>query len=346
MKAQTGNRRRVMLGGATGYLGRHVVAELLERGYDVLAPVRPGRGHDDPLLEGCELLETDVTDAARLSHDLGGRPVHAVVSCLASRTGSPRDTWRIDHDANLHLLEVAKTLGARRFVMLSAICVQRPRLEFQRAKLAFEARLMASGLEWSIVRPTAYFKSLAGQVERVRQGKPFLVFGNGTLTACKPVAESDLATYIADCLERPDRANRVLPVGGPGPALTPRDQGALLCASLGRTPAFRHVPPGLLLWAARFLGLVGRWSPRFAERAEFARIGHYYATESMLVWDESAGTYNADMTPETGHITLGDFYGRIEREGMADQDLGAHRLFDKAPSAGDVPQPTKARSKT
>jgi divinyl chlorophyllide a 8-vinyl-reductase len=50
-------------------------------------------------------------------------------------------------------------------VLLSAICVQKPLLEFQRAKLAFEAKLQEAGdITYSIVRPTAFFKSLAGQV--------------------------------------------------------------------------------------------------------------------------------------------------------------------------------------
>jgi divinyl chlorophyllide a 8-vinyl-reductase len=64
-----------------------------------------------------------------------------------------------------------------RFVLLSAICAQKPLLAFQHAKLAFEAALIDSGLTYSIVRPTAFSKSLSGQVERVKRGRPFLVFG-------------------------------------------------------------------------------------------------------------------------------------------------------------------------
>jgi len=81
-------------------------------------------------------------------------------------------------------------------VLLSAICVQRPHLAFQRAKLAAEAALAASGLRYSIVRPTAYFKSLSGQLDRLRAGRPFLVFGDGRVTACKPISDGDLARYM------------------------------------------------------------------------------------------------------------------------------------------------------
>lgn len=63
------------------------------------------------------------------------------------------------------MLEVARQKGASHFVLLSAICVQKPLLEFQHAKLRFEAELQAAGdITYSIVRPTAFFKSLAGQV--------------------------------------------------------------------------------------------------------------------------------------------------------------------------------------
>ena len=57
--------------------------------------------------------------------------------------------------------------------MLSAICVQKPKLAFQHAKLKFEDTLQTSGLNYAIVRPTAYFKSLTGQVKRVKQNRPF-----------------------------------------------------------------------------------------------------------------------------------------------------------------------------
>jgi uncharacterized protein YbjT (DUF2867 family) len=76
-----------------------------------------------------------------------------------------KDSWAIDYQATLNTLEVAQETGAKHFVLLSAICVQKPLLEFQHAKLKFEEALQsAQGITYSIVRPTAFFKSLAGQV--------------------------------------------------------------------------------------------------------------------------------------------------------------------------------------
>lgn len=60
---------------------------------------------------------------------------------------------------------------------------------------------------------------------------------------------------------------------------------------------------------------------------EKAKIGKYYATESMLVWDDVKGRYDADMTPSYGNDTLDAFYKRVIEEGMAGQELGDQAIF-------------------
>jgi len=160
----------------------------------------------------------------------------------------------------------------------------------------------------------------------VKQGKPFLVFGDGTLTACKPISDDDLGAYIADCLDRDDRRNRVLPIGGPGEAITPRQQGEQLFALLGRPPRFKQVPVGLLDTIIAVLGTAGRLLPALADKAELARIGRYYATESMLVLDPSTGRYDAAATPSTGTETLWDFYAGLVSGAVA-PERGDHAVF-------------------
>lgn len=319
-----GKMSKVLLAGATGYIGRVVAEELVARGYQVLALVRPGRA---PELGGCSTKAIELTDRTALLKALGQESFSAVVSCIASRSGVAADAWLVDHDANQNLLELARQTGAHRFVLLSAICVQKPRLAFQQAKLAFEQSLTDSGMAFSIVRPTAFFKSLSGQVERVRDGRPFLLFGDGEQTRCKPISEADLARFMVDQLDRTDDKSGVLPIGGPGPAISLRQQGELIFELLDRPARFRSVPPGLLRFASGVLSPFGVLSKKLADKAELARIGHYYATESMLLWDETSGTYSDSATPETGTDTLRHFYARILEEGLQGQELGAQRLF-------------------
>jgi divinyl chlorophyllide a 8-vinyl-reductase len=312
--------------GATGTIGRATVKALVRHGHDVVCFVRARQAKvaEQP---GVTVRTGDVTDRDSVVREgFCGERFDAVVSCLASRSGGPRDAWAVDHQAQLHVLDAAKQAGATHFVLLSAICVQKPRLAFQHAKLAFEEALMKSGLTWSIVRPTAFFKSLSGQVKRVQQGKPFLLFGDGTLTACKPISDDDVAEYLATCLTELSRANRLLPIGGPGRAITLREQGELLFRLAGKSPQFKSVPVKLFDVIITVLGAVGTVIPPLRDKAEFARIGRYYATESMLLWDPVAQRYDAEATPSFGRDTLADHYAKLLRGEVAD-DRGEHAVF-------------------
>jgi divinyl chlorophyllide a 8-vinyl-reductase len=311
----------VLLLGGTGTIGRATAQALRADGHRVTALIRPAS--DASALPGCTILHGQV-EPATLATAMTG--IDAVVSCLASRTGAPKEAWAVDHAANSAALKAAVAGGVRHFTLLSAICVQKPLLEFQKAKLAFEAELQAAPLDWTIVRPTAYFKSLSGQVARVQENRPFLVFGDGKLTACKPISDADLGRYLTLTLTDPAMRNRILPIGGPGPAITPLDQAAMLERLFGRPVPIRHVPVALMSGIIAVLSALGTVSPRFAARAGLARIGRYYATQSMLVWNPATQTYDADATPEFGTDRLEDHYAAMLRGEVAD-DRGAHAIF-------------------
>ena len=95
---------------------------------------------------------------------------------------------------------------------------------------------------------------------------------------------------------------------------------------LSREPRFRHVPVAMLDVIVVRARRDGQAVAPLRAKAELARIGRYYATESMLVWDEASGRYDADATPSFGSDTLRDHYAAIIA-GAPEQDLGAHRVF-------------------
>jgi divinyl chlorophyllide a 8-vinyl-reductase len=156
-----------------------------------------------------------------------------------------------------------------------------------------------------------------------------LLFGDGRLTACKPISDEDLGDYLAGCVDDETRHRRVLPIGGPGPAITPREQGERLFALLGRPPRFKQVPVGVMDAVIGALSLAGRVVPALAAKAELARIGRYYATESMLAWDAAAGRYDEHATPSFGSHTLWDHYAALVRgeKGGSDTERGDHAVF-------------------
>lgn len=328
--------RRIFLLGASGTIGQATASALTARGHEVVALVRSAPGlHPEAAavrqrlraMPGLILREGNPLSGESLRRDgLRGERFDAWVSCLASRTGAPADAWAVDHAAHVQALQACREAGVQQVVLLSALCVQKPRLAFQQAKLAFESALIESGLNHSIVRPTAFFKSLSGQVQRLRQGRPFLLFGDGSLTACKPIADEDLGAYLAQCVDDAALHRRVLPIGGPGPALTPREQGLMLFEALARKPHFKQVPVAMMDAIVAALALAGTVWPKAAAKAELARIGRYYATESMLVWDPVLGRYSAEDTPEFGQRTLAEHYRALACGEVADQ-RGDHAVF-------------------
>ena len=326
---------RVLLFGATGTIGQATCKALLERGHEVVCFVRHKAGVNGPssqsqtreLLAGAVVRFGDVQSIESVTNEgLQGERFDAFVSCMASRNGVPKDAWAIDYQAHSQLLQIAKQAGVAQFVLLSAICVQKPLLAFQQAKLAFEKELRESGLVYSIVRPTAFFKSLSGQIKRLQQNKPFLLFADGQLSACKPISDHDLGIFIAQCLSDTTKHNRILPIGGPGDAITPLQQGEYLFKAMGKPPNYKHVPVALLDVIIQVLSILGWFVPSLAAKAELARIGRYYATESMLVWDAQTMRYDAQATPSFGTQTLFAHYDQL-LAGQANVQLGEHSVF-------------------
>jgi divinyl chlorophyllide a 8-vinyl-reductase len=319
---------RVLLFGATGTIGQATCKALLHAGHEVVCFVRqPSQTQTNELLAGAQLRFGDVQSSESIKcNGLKGENFDAIVSCMASRTGAPKDAWAIDYKAHSQLLQIAKEAGIAQFVLLSAICVQKPLLAFQQAKLAFEKELRDSGLNYSIVRPTAFFKSLSGQIKRLQHNKPFLLFSDGQLSACKPICDHDLGMFIAQCLSDPAKHNRILPIGGPGDAITPLQQGEYLFKAMGKPPKYKNVPVALLDVIIRVLQTLAWFIPPLAAKAELARIGRYYATESMLVWDAQTQQYDAQATPSFGTQTLFQHYDQL-LAGQANVQLGEHSVF-------------------
>jgi divinyl chlorophyllide a 8-vinyl-reductase len=306
--------------GATGYIGKSVVRESVRQGYHTVALVRdPLKAQKEAMLAGATIVQCDVTDAAQVRDVMAqikatcpassNGEIAAIVSCLASRSGVKKDAYLIDYQATLNCLEAGRAISARHFVLLSAFCVKNPWLQFQQAKLQFEAALQAqTDMTYTIVRPTAFFKSVSGQLEVVQSGAPFVMFGDGEVTRCNPIAESDLATYMLDSISDPNRRNKVINLGGPDDPITMKEQGRMLFAATGKEPKYAYAPLWLfdvIINGLQFLAnLTG--SEALEDAAETGRIGKYYAVEDMLT---------TDPNEKYGTITLQEHYNRIAVEG-------------------------------
>ena len=91
-------------------------------------------------------------------------------------------------------------------------------------------------MSYSIIRPTAFFKSVSGQLEAIQGGAPYVLFGDGAVTRCNPISECDLAQFMLDSLTHQDMHNKILNVGGPDEPLTNKMLGEVSCVG-----SFHHI---------------------------------------------------------------------------------------------------------
>ena len=321
MEADLANTR-VLLLGYTGYIGTTLANVLLEKNIQVVCPVRNER----PFKKQENIVFVNMSQIESFIESSKVKPT-TVISCIASRKGGVTDSWDVDYTLNKFFLNLCKRVGINRFILLSAICVQKPTLEFQKAKLAFEALLKNSTLEYEIIRPTAFFKSLSGQIDRVKKGKSFLVFGNGELTTCKPISARDLSEFIIGFVLRKRAENKIHLVGGPGPPISPKNQAELLFKLSKNEKKINHISPKLFLVIIHVLMPLSKISKKIQDFREFLKIAYYYATESMLFWDEKNHAYSSEKTPEFGKDTLEDYYKKILDKDIVYKELEDQKLF-------------------
>jgi uncharacterized protein YbjT (DUF2867 family) len=231
-------RNIVVVAGATGYIGRAVVQESVRRGYSTIALVRNATAIQsscmlpryDTFFAGASVVQCNVEDPLEIQNVLSSQiqhhqqPIDAVISCLAAPSGTKKDTQAIDYQATINCFQAGQHFKAKHLVLLSAFCCRNPLLQLQQAKLRVEQQLRTttrpSVSKWTVVRPTAFLKSISGQFQAIQDGAPYILFGDGTMTRCNPIAESELAEFIMDSLIDPNKWNRILNVGGPDSPLT------------------------------------------------------------------------------------------------------------------------------
>ncbi len=240
--------KRVLVAGATGYLGRYLVSALHARGYWVRALTRPASKDRLAADEVDDLFLGEVTEPDSLAGVCDG--IDAVISCLGiTRLG--RHTYReVDYQGNLNLLARALESAVTRFtyvhVLNAHVLARSPGVA---AKQAFVDALEASPIAHQVICPTAFFSDMEAFLDMAVKGR-ITVFGSGE-NRVNPVHGHDLAEFCVDFMESTrTRAT----VGGPE-VMTYEEVARKAFASLGRQAKIGHVPG----WLMR--GLVGvlRW---------------------------------------------------------------------------------------
>ena len=249
-------KERVVVAGATGYLGRHLVAEASDRGYRVRAIVRsraraekPGpfgspslAGHVDEWLEG------EITDLVFVRGACQG--AQRVMSALGV-TRQKASPWDVDYLANLRLLEDAERERVGSFLYVNVMNASDGRSLIMRSKAAFAEVLSRSPLAHQVVNPAGYFSDLTDMVRMARIGLTFLPPERAVKIA--PIHGADLARF---CVERLGDVSGTWDVGGPD-VLTYREIAERASAALGKrchTVAIPMQAVRAVVWAATRIG--------------------------------------------------------------------------------------------
>ena len=273
--------KKVLIVGATGYIGSAVVTESVRQGYDVIAVTRSLK--NDCQFDGAEVVLADVTDPVAIAEAFN-RKIDVVISCLACRSGLARDFDEIDYKTTLNVLNAAKENGTGKFILLSAICVRKPDLPLQLAKLKMEDALIRSGIDYTIVRPTAYFWVFDAQTRMIENGKPGYLIGTGDQACHNPIAKEDLAEFMVGCIGSSEHQNRIFIIGGPevpDNIVTYRDSLMMIFESMGKEPKFVSIPGWLLTAVIRITGFIGLFFRKIGVFSEFLKIVYYYLENDM-----------------------------------------------------------------
>lgn len=274
----------VAVAGASGYLGRHLVVALAERGYRVRAIVRSRAKAEQPGAFGAPALqdhvaqwrEGQVTDRSFVTGVCEG--ADRVVSALGV-TRQRASPWDVDYLANLRLLEDAERHEVGSFLFVNVMHADQGRSLILRSKAAFAAALSRSAVPHQIINPSGYFSDISDFLMMANRGLILLPPDNGVRVA--PIHGADLAMF---CVERLGDSSGSWDVGGPD-VLSYPEIATLAANAVGKSCRRVTVPrPAIAaaLWAARRIG--GRAATIvefFAEGFMMDAVGERYGTHRL-----------------------------------------------------------------
>jgi NADH dehydrogenase len=234
---------RIFVTGGTGFVGERVLQALAGRKVRLL--VRDRAKHAQLASADVELVEGDVTHPESLRGALDGCSV--VINLVAIIEESRDATFDrvIRHGTENVVAEARRIGGIRRFVQMSALgATNNPHFPYFHAKWLAEQAVQASGLVWTIFRPSIIFGPGDGFInvlaDLVRKAPVVPVVGNGR-TKFMPLSVDEVGEIFARAIDDPAAAGKVYELGG-GKVYTYEELLDLVAMTLGKKKRKVHVP--------------------------------------------------------------------------------------------------------
>ncbi len=275
--------KKILVAGATGYLGRFITQELVERNYETKIIVR-NKEKIKINAPNLEILEAQVTKPETLKDICKG--VDMVISSVGITRQKDGLTYMdVDYQANANLIDEAKKCGVKKFIYISVLNGEKLRhLKICEAKEKLGDYLKSSGLDYCIIRPNGFFSDMGDFLKMAKGGRVYL-FGDGKLKL-NPIHGKDLAKEVANAISQ---EKKEINIGGPD-LLSQNEIAELALKAYGKAVKIVHLPD----WIRKF----ALWSVRtFASSKTYGPIEFFMTT---MVMDMEA--------PQFGQEKLEDFF--------------------------------------
>jgi len=261
--------KRVLIAGATGYLGKFAVKAFKERGYRVRVLTRSEKRLSEPgpftapaiaKDDADEVFVGEITKPETLAGLMDG--IDLVFSSVGiSRQRDGLTFEQVDYQCNKNLIDLCQSSGVERFVYVSMQGAENiMQLAITQAHEKVVAALEESGMEYRIVRPCGYFSDMGAVLDMARRGRAYLI-GEGS-NRMNPIHGRDLAQVCVDTAEGDELE---VEAGGPD-IMTQREAVELAFEVVGKPEKVTVIP----MWAARgIVKFIGLLSTQFGDLADF-----------------------------------------------------------------------------
>ncbi len=238
---------KIFISGGTGFVGGHLTRELLNRGHELRLLVH----RFGAKIEGVEHIEGDITRLEDFSGAIKGcDAVINLVGIIREFPSRGATFEKLHVQATANMLAAAQKGGVRRYLQMSALGTRPDAVsQYHKTKFRAEELVRASGLEWTIMRPSliygpkdAFINMLADQL---RTAPVMPVIGNG-LYRLQPIHADDVARCFALALEQKETIRQCYELCGNN-RLNYLELLDAVAAAMGKSAPFKpRAPLGLM----------------------------------------------------------------------------------------------------